>query len=102
VHEAVLVEEGAIEPERRPGLAAQLVFTDERPLERAGTGLDELVKGRPDRAFVTRPDVGELRQREAIIADGRAGRLQGGRGRHGEESTVCRGVLADPGERGHA
>jgi len=76
VHEAVLVEEGAIEPERRPGLAAQLVFTDERPLERTSAGLNELIERGSHGGFMPGADVGELRQSEIVAAHGPVRRLK--------------------------
>ena len=76
VDEAVLVEEGAVEAERCRTLAVQLVLADERPVQRAGAGLDELVEGGADRGFVPGADVGELGEGEVIAADGPVRRLE--------------------------
>jgi len=82
---AVLVEESTIEPER--SLALRTEPYSRTSVHLSGPAQTRMIWSKAADRLRDRPTL-ELRQRDVIIADGRAGRFQRRAARHGEESIV--------------
>ena len=77
VGNAVVVEENAVELERRATFAGNGVFANESPLERTCHSFNQGIERGANGGFVSGTDIGQLRKGEVVTANSLVGRLEG-------------------------